>query len=244
MQRNEFPPHRPGRTPPPCSLTRFWCTLPCRSCRRGTGHRRRSAGEYAGGFVRLSEAEFQALLKRGHVQEVQRHQGISRSHEPTVSPGDVRHASPATRTRSGKAGVLRQGKPEAFLGHPGGLQADKCEISLVLPWPPSINHYWVHVGTRRVVSTDGRLYRRQAVAAIHSQWPSDVPRPLAGRLAVTLRLYASTRHDYDIDNRIKVTLDCLQRARAMQNDNQIDALHVYRERLTTGGRVDVWLMVC
>ena len=150
----------------------------------------------------------------------------------------------AVRVLGREARVSEQGKPEAFLGHPGGLQADKCEISLVLPWPPSINHYWVHVGTRRVVSTDGRLYRRQAVAAIHSQWPSDVPRPLAGRLAVTLRLYASTRHDYDIDNRIKVTLDCLQRARAMQNDNQIDALHVYRERLTTGGRVDVWLMVC
>ena len=57
-------------------------------------------------FVRLSEAEFQAILKRGHVQEVQRYQGISRPHEPTVSSGDVRHASPASRVLAEEALVL------------------------------------------------------------------------------------------------------------------------------------------
>ena len=170
---------------------------------------------------------------------------LARANSSSMSPkAPASQPTSAVMVLGREALVSGQGKSDALLGHPGGAQAEECEISLVLPWPLSINHYWVHVGTRRVVSTDGRLYRRQAVAAIHSQWPPDVPRPLAGRLAVTLRLYAPTRHDYDIDNRIKVTLDCLQRARAICNDNQIDVLHVYRERMTTSGRVEICVQQC
>lgn len=57
--------------------------------------------------MRLSEAEYQALLKRGNVQEVQRHYGASRPHEPILTHGDVRHVSPAkSATRRQKKGML------------------------------------------------------------------------------------------------------------------------------------------
>ena len=38
-------------------------------------------------------------------------------------------------------------------------------VSLTLPWPPSVNHYYRHVGPRVLISKDGRRYR-EAVAAI------------------------------------------------------------------------------
>nr|DAH86622.1 MAG TPA: endodeoxyribonuclease RUS [Caudoviricetes sp.] len=37
-----------------------------------------------------------------------------------------------------------------------------------LPWPPSVNHYYRHVGPRVLISRDGRKYR-EIVAGIVSQ---------------------------------------------------------------------------
>ena len=33
-------------------------------------------------------------------------------------------------------------------------------MRIVLPWPPSINHYWRNYRGRIVVSADGRQYRQ------------------------------------------------------------------------------------
>ena len=37
-----------------------------------------------------------------------------------------------------------------------------------LPWPPSVNHYYRHVGPRVLISRDGRKYRERVVARFHT----------------------------------------------------------------------------
>ena len=37
-----------------------------------------------------------------------------------------------------------------------------------LPWPPSVNHYYRHVGPRVLISRDGRKYRDNVVARLRN----------------------------------------------------------------------------
>lgn len=60
-----------------------------------------------------------------------------------------------------------------------------------------------------------------------------------GRLAVFIALYAPTRRSYDIDNRIKSTLDALQCAGVFDDDEQVDVLWVMRKEVVKGGMAKV-----
>jgi crossover junction endodeoxyribonuclease RusA len=147
--------------------------------------------------------------------------------------------TPASHTCAGTDAQPQQlqGHPDAKERHSGALLC-----TLALPYPPSINHYWVQVGPRRVVSATGRAYRQWVVKHVARDMPTG--RPLVGRLAVIVRLYPASQRAEDIDNRVKALLDALERAHVYRNDNQIDALHVYRDHLTTGGQVVVEVYQC
>lgn len=105
-------------------------------------------------------------------------------------------------------------------------------MSLVLPWPPSVNHYWRRVGARTLLSRGGRLYK-EAVAAVAL---SERVRPLAGRLSVAVELYPPDRRRRDIDNSLKAILDALK-GHAFDDDSQIDRLSVERRGVIAGGYV-------
>lgn len=157
--------------------------------------------------------------------------------------GITQRPSVAQEIPGGKTGVSGAGKAgtstEAPEGQKQGMPCEVCFLSL--PYPPSINRYWATVGKRRVITKEGRLYRQAAIEQIAQQRRAVCPWPLRGRLEVTLRLHAPDQRAQDIDNRVKVALDLLQQGKVITNDNQIDALHIYRERMTTGGRVEVEL---
>jgi len=59
---------------------------------------------------------------------------------------------------------------------------------LVLPWPPSANRYWRHVGPRVLISREGRIYRRNVANCVAGQGLQDVQ--LAGRLGLVLEVRA------------------------------------------------------
>ena len=108
-----------------------------------------------------------------------------------------------------------------------------------LPWPPSVNRLWRSLGNRTVLSREGREYFKRALNSL----PHGTFETLSGRLVVWVQLSAPTKRAYDIDNRVKATLDVLTHGRVWLDDSQIDELHVSRETPSAGGFVHVGIQV-
>jgi len=116
-------------------------------------------------------------------------------------------------------------------------------VTLRLPWPPSVNHYWRHVvigqHAQVYIATAGKRFRTDVLAA----WLA-TPRPrLTGRLAVEILATQPDRRKRDIDNLLKALLDALQHAGVFGDDNQVDRLTVARAGVESPGCVEVRIAV-
>lgn len=102
---------------------------------------------------------------------------------------------------------------------------------IVLPWPPSVNTYWRHVGAKVLISEKGRQYR-QAVCwqAQHENWHVWGEK----RLKVTIEAFMPDRRRRDLDNVLKAALDALTAAGVWVDDSQIDALSIRRAPTLAG----------
>lgn len=109
---------------------------------------------------------------------------------------------------------------------------------LILPFPPSVNHYWRHVGAKVLISREGRAYR-EIVAQSVTREPTLASGPIAGRLAVRVTACPPDRRRRDLDNLAKALLDALGHAGAYADDSQIDWLLIERDEVIQGGRVVV-----
>ena len=115
------------------------------------------------------------------------------------------------------------------------------QITLTLPYPPTVNHYWqtrvLRRGARYVpqvyVSEDGRRY--QQVVAKHL---NGVPM-FAGRLRVQILAQPPDGRARDLDNVLKCLLDSLTKAGVWHDDQQIDSLLIVRGEPIAGGAVIV-----
>jgi crossover junction endodeoxyribonuclease RusA len=97
----------------------------------------------------------------------------------------------------------------------------------VLPFPPSVNHYWrtARRGSKQVtyISKEGVQFGKDVDATIGH-------RPhTRRRLEVTLQYQRGDHTNYDVDNYAKSTLDALAKAGVLCNDQQVDRL--VQERL-------------
>ncbi|QDV62633.1 RusA family crossover junction endodeoxyribonuclease [Crateriforma conspicua] len=95
-------------------------------------------------------------------------------------------------------------------------------LKLKLPYPPTINHYWRHVGQRVLISKKGREYRADVSGYLHRKGVQ----PLEGPLSVDIELHMPDRRRRDIDNVLKAMLDALQWGGAFLDDNQIVRLAI------------------
>lgn len=95
-----------------------------------------------------------------------------------------------------------------------------------LPWPPSTNHYWRHVGRSVLISKEGRMYRMH-VAAVVRPIVAHTGRLLA-RLDVRLVARPPSLQRIDLDNRLKAALDACTHAGLWEDDSQIDRLVIER----------------
>lgn len=109
---------------------------------------------------------------------------------------------------------------------------------LELPWPPSANRYWRHVGSRVLVSKEAKSYR-EVVAGL---WMKSGYRKFEGRLSVHIGVCppnSFSAKQRDLGNCEKIVVDALQLAGAFDNDNQIDDLWLRRLEIVEGGRLNV-----
>jgi crossover junction endodeoxyribonuclease RusA len=97
-------------------------------------------------------------------------------------------------------------------------------VKLLLPYPPSINSYWRHVGSRVLISKSGRQYRREVTQLCRSRRLN----MLLGQLIVDVILYPPDCRRRDVDNSLKALLDALQHGGVYADDSQVVQLSVLK----------------
>ena len=105
------------------------------------------------------------------------------------------------------------------------------QITITLPFPPSVNGYWRATVDRRgrprnILSKRGREYRTDATIAVAES--GHLGEGVDGRLEVTLELYPPDKHKRDVDNYCKGVLDAMTHAGVWLDDEQVDILHVFK----------------
>lgn len=110
--------------------------------------------------------------------------------------------------------------------------------TLILPLPPTINTYYATVRNRRILSADGRAFKK---------FVSDyclfnkVTKFGDARICLSMVVHLGDRRRSDINNRIKALEDALVQAGVMNDDSQIDETHNKRGEIIKGGECLVML---
>lgn len=105
------------------------------------------------------------------------------------------------------------------------------KVTLNLPWPPSVNHYWRHTKNRHYISKEGSQYCKIVGSSCFSFKKSFDE---SKRLAVNIKAFPPDRRKRDLDNLLKGLLDAIQKAGIYIDDNQIDMLSISRNSPLTG----------
>jgi crossover junction endodeoxyribonuclease RusA len=95
-------------------------------------------------------------------------------------------------------------------------------FKLQLPFPPSVNHYWRHVGKRVLISKQGREFRAEVGSLIRRKRIE----AFEGDLIVDIKLTPPDRRRRDIDNSLKALLDAMQFGGVYIDDSQIVRLTI------------------
>ncbi len=130
-------------------------------------------------------------------------------------------------------------------GNTGGA-LPVTELSLVLPLPPSINHQYATVQGRRVLSRDGRAYKRLVADEIE-RWLDAQPAPEAAVavfrrhcLALHITFFFATLLRRDLDGGLKIAQDALCEALGV-NDNLVVEIHLHKRVDRRQPRIDIRL---
>ena len=108
-------------------------------------------------------------------------------------------------------------------------------LTLELPYPPSVNHYWRRVGARTLISREGRRFRARVGAMLALRRIQ----PVSGALDVRVVVHPPDRRRRDLDNAMKALLDALEHGGAYADDFQIDHLDITRGSVVPDGKVIV-----
>ena len=111
-------------------------------------------------------------------------------------------------------------------------------IYINLPYPPSINNYWIASGHRRFISQRGRDFKNH-VAEYCAEWR--VPKFGDASMWVEIVLHPRSKKLMDIDNCIKPILDALQDAGVFDDDCQVQRVSITRGVPKKGGGCVVML---
>lgn len=115
-----------------------------------------------------------------------------------------------------------------------------------LPYPPSVNHYYVRTKDGMAIGKHGKAYRKEINHLLwqhtlnYGQWDGE---PLIGDLRVAIVIYPPDRRKRDMDNIKKALFDALQHAGLFKDDCQIcDDRTVRINEVVKGGLIDFCIM--
>ena len=169
-------------------------------------------------MLKLSEEQFAAINRRieQSAKKVNGRYGLNGAESPTAQP-EPPQARQVSSERQERATV----QPDA-------------PVSLNLPWPPTVNHYWkLKSNGGRYISAAGVKFRAEVKAAAHGL------HNLAGKVEICIRANPPDKRRRDIDNICKALFDALQHANLIGDDFNVEAFSVRRLPVVEGGRVTV-----
>jgi crossover junction endodeoxyribonuclease RusA len=108
---------------------------------------------------------------------------------------------------------------------------------ITLPYPPTLNTYYRHVGYRTLISREGRAFRANVCALLGGGGPRKPP--AGGRIALCMDAFPPDNRRRDLDNIQKPVLDALQHAGVYVDDSQIDLLLTRRREAVSEGRLGI-----
>ena len=107
-------------------------------------------------------------------------------------------------------------------------------VNATLPYPPSVNHYWVMGKGRVYISPKGRAYCRQVAGILN-----DAPL-LSGPVSVTIMAYPPDKRKRDLDNLLKCLLDAVTKSKGLwEDDSQIKKLTIEWGAMVNGGLIEL-----
>lgn len=116
------------------------------------------------------------------------------------------------------------------------------DLTLVLPFPPSVNHYWRHVimgkFVRTLISAAGREFKLNVAQALQNQLGAKID-PILCDCRLYVSLHAPDRRRRDVDNYAKALLDSLTEAGVWADDSQIRDLRLVWGDVLPGGKAVV-----
>lgn len=96
---------------------------------------------------------------------------------------------------------------------------------VILPWPPSVNHYWRrNKGKGMHISAEGLAYQAAVIDACRNR------KGVMGHIGVHVIAFPPDRRKRDLDNLLKALLDALNHAGMIEDDCLIDDLHIVRRK--------------
>lgn len=105
---------------------------------------------------------------------------------------------------------------------------------IALPYPPTLNTYWRHVGYQTLLSRDGRIFRERVCRLLGG---GGARKPPKGRIALAMDAFPPDRRRRDLDNIQKPVIDALEHAGIYLDDSQIDLLVTRRCEVTPKGKI-------
>lgn len=109
-------------------------------------------------------------------------------------------------------------------------------FEVMLPYPPSVNHYWGARGVHRFLTAKAKAFRAATAEAVLLSRQRGFG---AARLSVCIELNPPDRRVRDVDNCLKSILDSLCHAGVFDDDGQVDRLLVERGAVVKGGACKV-----
>lgn len=109
-------------------------------------------------------------------------------------------------------------------------------LSLILPYPPSVNTYWNFNGSRRFLTAKANKFKADTWALFRENGHSGF---FNAQIGIKICLYPPDARTRDIDNICKPLLDALTQAGVFEDDGQVDVLMVFRKEKTKNGKCTV-----
>ena len=107
-------------------------------------------------------------------------------------------------------------------------------IYLTLPYPPSVNHYWLpNFNHSKRISDKGNQFRAEVIHACRGH------DGIMGRVSVSVIANPPDKRKRDLDNIFKALLDALRHAGMIEDDSLIDRLLIERGKVFEFGQVRV-----
>jgi crossover junction endodeoxyribonuclease RusA len=118
-------------------------------------------------------------------------------------------------------------------------------IELILPWPPSVNHYFGYGRGNVYIKASGKEYRKAVKDQIEQQLST--VETITDLIKLEIEAWMPDNRKRDLDNTMKALLDAITHAGLWADDSLIDDLRVYRARengkLLIGGMLKVKIQI-